>query len=227
MATPFLSSPLERTWTLLGATMAQLDGGWRIPASFAGSELELRAARQAVVLGDDTARGKIRLQGDAVAQVVRQTLGDAPDEVGVVAHAGATEITRLRPDLCHVGTPAEVHAETLAALQSTSRDVPLTITDVTHGRFELRLVGPAAPTLLSKVCGLDFDPTVFSADQARETSVAKTHQLLIRVDAGKLPAYRLLGGRALGAYVWDTLMVAGRDLGIAPIGHAALQTLNG
>jgi heterotetrameric sarcosine oxidase gamma subunit len=227
MATPFLSSPLEPTWTQLGATMAQLDGGWRVPASFAGSELELRVARQAVVLGDDTARGKIRLQGEVVAQVVRQTLGDAPDEVGMVAHAGAAEISRLRPDLCHVGTPAEAHVETLAALRSTSRDMPITITDVTHGRFELRLVGPAAPTLLSKVCGLDFDADVFSADQARETSVAKTYQLLIRVDAGELPAYRLLGGRALGAYVWETLMVAGRDLGIAPIGHAALQILHG
>jgi glycine cleavage system aminomethyltransferase T len=58
-----------------------------------------------------------------------------------------------------------------------------------------------------------------------QTSVAKTHQLIIRADVIDLPAYRLIGGRALGAYVWDTLMEAGRDLQLSPIGCQALERL--
>ena len=102
---------------------------------------------------------------------------------------------------------------------------PLTITDVTHGRFELRLLGPAAGNLLSRVCGLDFHETRFAQGHVAQTSVAKTHQLIIRADVANLPAYRLIGGRALGAYVWDTLMEAGRDLQLSPIGWLGLQRL--
>ena len=58
-----------------------------------------------------------------------------------------------------------------------------------------------------------------------QTSVAKTHQLIIRADVADLPAYRLIGGRDLGAYVWDTLMEAGRDLQLSPIGWLGLQRL--
>ena len=101
----------------------------------------------------------------------------------------------------------------------------MTVTDVTHGRFEYRIVGPEAPRLLSKVCGLDFDDDAFPDRRCRETSVARVKALVVRADAGGLPAWRVLGGRAVGAYVWDILMEAGAELGIAPIGAAALREL--
>lgn len=227
MATPFLTSPLETAWTRLGATMGQSDEGWRVPLSFGGAAEELQAARGGVVLGDDTPRGRIRVQGDGGDATVRDALGQPPEHVGTMAHAGAVEIVRLRPDLCHVGTTATGRDQALTALKAVRGDTPVTITDVTHGRFELRLAGPAAPVLMSKVCGIDFHGSAFGPGQARETSVAKTRQLVIRADLGDLPAYRLIGGRALGLYLWDTLMEAGRDLGVEPIGADALLTLAG
>jgi glycine cleavage system aminomethyltransferase T len=44
---------------------------------------------------------------------------------------------------------------------------------------------------------------------------------------GDLPAYRLIGGRNLGGYVWETLMEAGREFGAEPIGANTLKTLAG
>ncbi len=227
MTIPFLTSPAEGVWLSHGATIVQTAAGWRVPESFAGESTELRAAREAVALGDDTPRGKIRVQGDEADALIGAALGAPPAAVGRVVRVGTVEITRLRMDLCHVGMTAEDREAVWAALCETRGALPVTITDVTHGRFEFRLVGPAAPLLLSKVCGIDFHASVFADGQARETSVAKTRQLVIRADLGGLPAYRLLGGRALGAYMWETLMEAGRDLGVEAIGTGALLTLAG
>ena len=227
MATPFLTSPLEAAWLHLGATMKQSDGGWRLPASFAGAASEMNVAKQAVGIGDESARGKQLLQGDKIGHALRQTYGAAPGHVGEVVRTHSVETALLRPDRAHVGTTEASHMESFAALTSSCEGTPLTITDVTHGRFEIRVVGPEAPSLLSKVCGLDFDSGEFPTDTAQLTSVAKTRQLILRLDMGDLPAYRLIGGRTLGGYVWETLMEAGREFGAEPIGANTLQTLAG
>ena len=128
-----------------------------------------------------------------------------------------------------IGTaPAEVAAALdglRRALQSPGQP-GAAVTDLTHGRSELRLVGPAAPELLSKVCGLDFDPGRFPDGDARQSSVARTRQLIVRGDVGGLPSYSLIGGRSLGAYLWDTLMQAGAEFSIAPLGLRDLRALS-
>ena len=57
---------------------------------------------------------------------------------------------------------------------------------------------------------------------AKQSSVAKTTQLIIRRDLGEQPAYALIGGRSLAAYLWQTIMEAGQDLDIQPVGNAVL-----
>ena len=59
--------------------------------------------------------------------------------------------------------------------------------------------------------------------------MAKTRQLVVRRDVGEgggVPAYAMLGGRASGRYLWDTLMEAGAEFDIAPIGQEAVRRLN-
>lgn len=224
---PGLRSPMETCWMDSCTQVIDVAGGWRLPEAFQSPDVELQAAKKAVVLGDDTSRGKILVQGEDCARAARQAFGAAPDAVGTWVEAEGIELSRLRPDLLYCGTPPERLSFASEALRSAAQGMtePLTITDVTHGRFELRLLGPAAGNLLSRVCGLDFHETRFAQGHVAQTSVAKTHQLIIRADVADLPAYRLIGGRALGAYVWDTLMEAGRDLQLSPIGWLGLQRL--
>ena len=94
------------------------------------------------------------------------------------------------------------------------------MTDVTHGRAQFRLTGPGTVDLLSRLCALDFDDSRFPDGTARQTSVAKTTQLVIRDDLheGTGPSYRLIGARSLAAYLWQTILEAGRDLGVRPLG---------
>ena len=87
------------------------------------------------------------------------------------------------------------------------------------------MVGPASQALLSKVCSLNFHSSEFPNGVAKQTSLAKTAQLIIRRDIGELPAFSVIGVRSLGAYVWDTIVEAGREFGITPIGQVTLQAL--
>ena len=78
---------------------------------------------------------------------------------------------------------------------------------------------------------MDLHPKAFPNNSAKQSSVAKTSQLIIRSDrvsasgATTVTAYTLIGARSLAAYLWETVLEAGRDLGIAPIGQAALEQL--
>ena len=55
--------------------------------------------------------------------------------------------------------------------------------------------------------------------------MAKTAQLIIRRDRNELPAYAVIGARSFGTYLWQTILEAGADLGLEPMGQAALNQL--
>ena len=225
MAGPRYTTPLHGRWEPLGAHLTEV-AGWQVPERFGDGATEERAARGGVALGDETPRAKLLVQGDDAARVIAAATGLAAPRVGEVS-GGRVTACGLRPDLLLVAAGPGEGEGILKALEDTAARAPglVTVTDVTHGRFEYRIVGPQAPRLLSKVCGLDFDDSAFPDRRARETSVARVKALVVRADAGELPGFRLLGGRAPGAYVWDVLMEAGAEFDIAPIGAAALRSL--
>ena len=66
----------------------------------------------------------------------------------------------------------------------------------------------------------------FSRPSTQTSSVAKTRQIVIRQDVGDLPAFALIGASSLAAYLWETILVAGRDVGLQAVGQAALKRLN-
>jgi len=87
-------------------------------------------------------------------------------------------------------------------------------TDYTHGTAALRLVGPDAPEILSKICGLDFHDSVFPDMRVAQTSAAKIKTLIARGDDGQTPAYFLHVSRPFGQYFWDTIWDAGQEFRI-------------
>jgi heterotetrameric sarcosine oxidase gamma subunit len=202
--------------------------GWQLPEVFTSVEEELRAARQSVVLADVSGKGKISVQGREAEAVLGQVWPLPPLAIGQGTAVPEGRVYRLRADLFFVSTPPGAESDVLLRLTAaghTAGDL-VTVTDMTHGRAELRHIGPASAELLSRLCGLDFHPSAFPNLTARQSSLAKTTQLIIREDIGALPAYSLVGARSLGAYLWLAIMQAGRDLGIGPLGQAALDRLS-
>lgn len=228
--------------------------GWQVANVFSSSETEIAAARRRVGLADMSANGKITVEGE-LAEAILQSVWNIPAlAIGQGAGAGDGHIYRLRADRFYISTPPGTEAEAMQTLNdlenssarpagtegskpidngppSPSSNGLLTVTDITHGRSELLLVGPSSAELLSRLCGLDFHPSAFPNLTAKQSSVAKTSQLIIRSDlesaagAVSIPAYSLIGSRSLGAYLWDTLLEAGRDLEITPLGLASLEQL--
>lgn len=178
--------------------------GWLVagPVSIALGEL---------VLADESHYGKLLIHGRAGGQALAALGLPDPAQMGQGARDGERQVYRLRPDHLFVITPPGQEAAALAALVAAGGDGMITVTDVTHGRAQLRLSGGRAADLLSRLCALDFHPDHFPDGTARQTSVAKTTQLVIRDDLSDgTPSYRLVGARSLGAYLWMTLLDAAR-----------------
>jgi heterotetrameric sarcosine oxidase gamma subunit len=192
--------------------------GWQVAQNFGQA-----AGTESVALCDQSHRGKIRVEGQAAGAML-----DA-DELAIGASKAVDDgrIYRLRRDLFFVTTEAGPVADAARSLTNRAADQPhlITVTNVAHGNAELWVIGPNSAELLSRLCGLDFHDSQFPNGTAKQSSVAKTTQLIIRRDLGDVPAYALIGGRSLAAYLWQTIKDAGQDLGIQPIGSATLNPL--
>ena len=225
---PIKQSPIHSLAEKLGGRLVTTNG-WRVPHVYTSIAAEQDQARTGVVLADASANGKIILEGARTGDFLHG-LWQVPNlEIGAGYPSEERVVFRLRSDLFFVSTsPGEVTSctSTLQRAVSATGDF-IGLTDVTHGLAEIWLVGPKSPELLSRLCGLDFRPHRFANQTARYSSVAKTRQLILRVDLEKIPAFALIGGRSLGAYLWETISRAGQDLNIAPIGLGALNSLRG
>lgn len=212
---PVKLSPFHEVALQMGALVV-VSGGWLVANHYAN----IISGQNTTVLLDESYCGKIMIQGRAGAQAVA-TLGlEAPVAIGRGHTVGNAAVYRLRADQLFVSLPPGYERDACAALTAATTDERITVTDVTHGRAQLRLVGPRATELLSRLCGLDLSRQRLPNHSAHQTSVAKTTQLVIRADLpGDVPSYVLIGARSLGEYLWRSILAAGEDLGIQPIGR--------
>lgn len=220
MTAPVKRSPIhyaEEKWQGLFIDQA----GWQVVQMYSSVEKETAVIKKGLALCDQSHRGKVLVEGRQADTLL--AVEGLPTGAGQITALG--RIYCLRPDLFFLTTTAGGEAAAIAGLEKArdGRDDLLTITDVTHGRAELWVVGAQSSTLLSRLCGLDFHDSQFPSGTAKQSSVAKTDQLIIRHDVADLPAYALIGPRSLGAYLWQTLMETGDDLGLEPVGQAALD----
>ena len=158
------------------------------------------------------------IQGGASASLKNQ-FGQIPVKPGELVRAGEVLLACLTPKEFYLfaKTPG-VDLPTASALdeQFAQANIFAHATDLTHGTATLRLIGPDAPELLSKICGLDFHDRVFPTMRVAQTSAAKIKTLIARCDDGPLPVYFLHVSRPFGQYFWDIVWDAGQEFGIVP-----------
>jgi heterotetrameric sarcosine oxidase gamma subunit len=201
--------------------------GWLVAEAYTTVGAEVAAAREGVVLADETPNGKLTVEGLEAEAVIQAAFGLSGLTVGDGDAVEMDHVYRLRNDLFFIRMPPGGEGATLKSVTASVQEAGLfvTVTNVTHGRSEIRVIGPASRALMRKVCGLDFYSEAFPDGAARQSSVAKTTQLVIRRDIGPLTAFSIIGARSLGAYLWDILLESGQELGVVPVGRAALQAL--
>lgn len=183
----------------------------------------MTAVRNHVALADVSDRGKIFVEGGTAEAILPLA---SPLSIGEGVVKDGRAVFRLRQDQFFVSTEAEDTDTVTAELTESAQKAEglVTVTDLTHGRSQLLVIGPKAGELLGRLCGLNFHSSQFPNLSARQSSVAKTRQLILRQDIEDYTAYVLIGSRSLAAYLWQTILEAGRDLSIQPIGQ---QTVDG
>lgn len=148
--------------------------------------------------------GQLELRGTAAGESLASALGIQPPPFGKALHTRKALIAQLRPDhwLAVTGSwrAASVLAKSIAS-DSNENGGLLTLTDVTHGRACLLLVGIPAAEVLARLCGLDFSSRAFPHTHVVQTSLARVKALLIRWNARDLPAYFISVDRSLARYV--------------------------
>jgi heterotetrameric sarcosine oxidase gamma subunit len=226
--TPVKQSPIYSEALKMGARFTE-GAGWQIPSLFSMLESEIAAARTHVALADVSDRGKIFVEGQTAESILSLPKSLA---VGEGLEQDGRTIFRLRADQFFVSTTADAVEAVTAELTAAAHNAAglVTVTDMTHGRSQLLVVGPNAAVLLGRLCGLDFHDSQFPNLSARQSSVAKTRQLILRQDyggqdIGSLRVYSLIGSRSLAVYLWKTTLEAGEDLFILPVGQETIDAL--
>lgn len=213
-------SPLHQIIQQAGVSLGDF-AGWQVADHYGDTAAEETAVHHHVGLVDLSAGGKVMIQGEQAETAVATLLAGTTLSINQGASLGnGVEAYRLRSDQFIFLTPPGGETRLMRQLETARQSVEslITITDITHGRAQIGLIGPHSAELLSRLCGLDFHPSVFPKGTAKQTSVAKTTQLVVYHDFADAVAYSVIGGRSLAAYLWETVLVAGRDLGGRPVG---------
>jgi heterotetrameric sarcosine oxidase gamma subunit len=208
MTAPVKISPLLAVASTQQAA-SQSKAGWSV--------VVLPAQTGALRMHDHSANAKLIVEGARAAQLLATVWSGTPTAVNAGWTDGHVGVYCLRPDryLVHgaAGTDDALEARVRSALPPGQL---LSVTNITHGRAEIQLVGTQCVALLSRLCALNFAENEFPNMRAKQTSVAKISQVVVRCDAGGLPAYTLIGARSLGQYLLAALLAAGAELGAFP-----------
>jgi heterotetrameric sarcosine oxidase gamma subunit len=219
-------SAMHAAHVALGASFRE-EGDWRVPEAYGRPADEAARAQAGVGLADASACGKLLLRGDAIDALLVEAVGieRLPDRAveRVRVNGARTLSCRLAEDeLLLLAPPGEgdIVAE---VLDRAAGSICVHLTDMTSGLAVLDLLGPRARDLLARLSPLDLGPLAPLA--VVQGALAHVHAILVRLD--RPDGYRALVAREYGAFVWDTLAEAGRDLGLVPVGAAARALLEG
>ena len=208
-----------------------------IPNWFEHVAREHRAARESVVLIDQSSFAKFEVEGPgALAFLNYVAAGNIDRPVGSTVYTqlcnsrGGIEaditISRLAETRFFIvtGTAFGVHDFTWLK-RYLPRDGSVALRDVTSCHAMLNLCGPSSRKLLEKVSDDDLTNEGFGFGQCREITIGYAPVLALRVTyIGEL-GYELYCPPEYACHLYETLMAAGRDLAITNAGYRAIDSL--
>jgi heterotetrameric sarcosine oxidase gamma subunit len=179
--------------------------GWEVSGCRAEGELTLtdctplaKVVIRAAVAGDMAGRLGVPFGRAARDHAGILVVGSGPGEWLLIAPPGQAEDLVTRFDDIASQVPEEM----------------VSVIDLTHGRALMRLTGARAAEVLAAVCGIDLCDAVTPNGAAFRTSVAALATDVIRDDLAGVRSYLLHCERSSGLYLFDSVLSAGRDLGL-------------
>ncbi len=239
---PTRYSPMQ-PWHDAHGARPIIAGQWIRPEHYGDPAAEVRNVRENVGVIDVTPLGKLDLRGPGVPALLNflyvnkwskldvgsVRYGVMCGEDGVVVDDGVTG--HLGPDHYFMSTTSSgaggVHDWIENWLQTSLTTLQVHVTSVLSAYASINVAGPNSRELLSRLVeGVDLSPEAFKYMQVRTGSIAGIsgcHMWRIGF-TGEL-SFEIHVPAAYGLYVWETLMSAGADLGIAPFGLEAQRIM--
>src|SRR5437763_5737865 len=207
-------------------------GDWRRPYDYGDPEAEALAVHENAGLIDVSTLGKLLVRGAQAGEFLdrlypnrfsdlkpgRIRYGVISSDAGRIVDDGT--ICRIDEDTYYVTTTSsgagaveEWFSWWLADWRMNVR-----LTDLTQGLSAVNLAGPKARQILAQLTDLDCSAEAFRYLDAKQASVADVPCLILRIGFVGEVGYEIHFAAAYGEHVWDSLMQAGRDMGIRPFG---------
>jgi glycine cleavage system aminomethyltransferase T len=191
-------SPLLHIHQKAGAQLGELHG-WLLPLRYGPP-----AGRQSPLLADHSWITKIDVRGAARTQ--------PPGGVALLPLGGFHGLLLCEPSA-------------LGAAEAWIAREQLSATDVTGGYACLLLMGTDATAILAKLTSADLRDSAFPSGSVTQSPVALAPGILWRDDRSGLPAYNVLIPRDYAESVWASLLHAGEEFDLAPIGVEDMHSL--
>jgi heterotetrameric sarcosine oxidase gamma subunit len=177
--------------------------GWEVSA--------IRADKSELTLTDCTPLAKVAVASRQAELNTVRFGRTARDEDGtLVVGSGPGEWLLIGPPGQAAALAAKAKAETKA-----NAGPGTTCVDLTHGRALLRLTGEKGPSVLAKLSAIDLDDDLVPDGAALRTAVATVATDIIRDDHSGIRSYLLHCERSVGQYLFDSLLQAGAEYGLA------------
>ena len=235
---PVKRTPMHRKHVEMGARMVDL-GPWKRPYDYGSPQEECLAVRQRVGIIDVSTLGKLDVRGpDAPALLdkvyTHNFSGLRPGRVryGVLCGDNGTimddgTVARLSDDRYFVTTTTgNVESiEEWLKWWMAGTDMEAYVSNVTSGYAAINVAGPRARETLSKITDVDLATDRFRYMRCREGEVAGVPSMLLRIGFVGETGWEVHFPAEFGEHMWDALMDAGREFGIAPFGLEAQRIL--
>ena len=229
-----LHSPLHDRHVALGAKLAEF-GGWEMPLEYKGTGVlkEHAAVREAVGVFDVSHLGKLAVRGEGAVAYLdtcvsndldRITAGEAQYTLACDAATGGVvdDLIAYRHHDDHVLLVPNA-ANTAEVLRRLLVDLPaeLEVTDHHRTHAVLAVQGPKSDDVLAAVglpVGQDYMAFAVASYAGAEVVVCRTGYTGER-------GYELVVANAAAPALWDAVLAAGQEHGIAACGLGARDTL--
>ena len=227
-------TPLRERHIALGARMIDF-AGWLMPVQYAGILEEHRAVRERAGLFDLSHMGELFVEGEGAGEGLAAALVSDPPSLAVgrahysmiVAPDGGIiddlivyRVTENRFLVVANASNAKVVSDALAERLQGFRAV---LDDRSLATALVAIQGPRSVEIVRPLTDVDLDALRYYA--IAEGTVAGVPALVARTGYTGEDGFEVFVETSRAVDVWDALMAAGRDAGLAPIGLGARDTL--
>ncbi|HEY8799436.1 MAG TPA: glycine cleavage system aminomethyltransferase GcvT [Candidatus Limnocylindrales bacterium] len=227
-------SPLRGRHTALGAKLIEF-GGWLMPVQYAGIIEEHRAVRERAGLFDLSHMGELFVEGPDAGAALAYALvtnpptlaeGRAHYSMMTAADGGIVDdliVYRLGPERFLVVANASNAQIVSDALAERLVGFKAVLDDRSLATALVAIQGPRSVEIVRPLTDIDLEALRYYA--IAEGNVAGIPALVARTGYTGEDGFEVFVDTARAVDLWDALMAAGNDRGLAPIGLGARDTL--